>query len=163
MVPHRDSRAGRVSPMTSRTQVGRLERTRFGYGFVRLDDGGDDLFIPPFAMANALHGDRVRVGFLETRMQGDAHEVLEVLERTRYGIVGRFERRGRQVLLYPERPEFPSEILLTLHGYARLAPRTRVLVRLVPTPPEPLTGKVEASFAEDDAREDSLLVALEEG
>jgi len=163
MVLFQDPRAGRVSPMTPRTQIGRLERTRFGYGFVRLEDGGEDLFIPPHAMGGALHGDRVRAGFLETRTQGDAHEVIEVLERTRYGIVGRFERRGRHALLYPERPEYPPEILLTLHGHARLAPRTRVLVRLQPTPPDPLTGTVHASFAEDDAREDSLLVALEEG
>ena len=149
--------------MTRRTQTGKLECTRFGYGFVRVEDGGEDLFIPPHAMAGALHGDRVRVGFLETRTQGDAHEVLEVLERTRYGIVGRFEGRGRHALLFPERPEYPREIHLTLHGRARLSPRTRVLVRLQPTPPEPLVGTVGAVFAEDDAREDSLLVALEEG
>ena len=52
----------------------------------RVHDTGEpeDVFIPPFAMADALHGDRVRVGYLETREQGDAHEVLEVLERTPY-------------------------------------------------------------------------------
>src|SRR5262245_36244552 len=149
--------------MTARTQVGRLERTRFGYGFVRLEDGGEDLFIPPFAMGGAFHGDRVRVGYLDSGPQGDAHEVLEILERTKYGILGRFEGRGRNALLLPERPEYPREILLTLHGRARIPPRTRVLVRLQPTPPEPLVGTVEAVFADDDPREDSWIVALEEG
>ncbi|HEX3112080.1 MAG TPA: VacB/RNase II family 3'-5' exoribonuclease [Candidatus Eisenbacteria bacterium] len=149
--------------MSARTQVGRLERTRFGYGFVRLEDGGEDLFIPPFAMGGAFHGDRVRVGYLDSGPQGDAHEVLEILERTKYGILGRFEGRGRNALLLPERPEYPREILLTLHGRARIPPRTRVLVRLTPTPPEPLVGTVEAVFADDDPREDSWIVALEEG
>jgi len=149
--------------MTARTQVGRLERTRFGYGFVRLEDGGEDLFIPPFAMGGAFHGDRVRAGYLDSGPQGDAHEVLEILERTKYGILGRFEGRGRNALLLPERPEYPREILLTLHGRARIPPRTRVLVRLQPTPPEPLVGTVEAVFADDDPREDSWIVALEEG
>jgi hypothetical protein len=130
--------------MTARTQVGRLERTRFGYGFVRLEDGGEDLFIPPFAMGGAFHGDRVRAGYLDSGPQGDAHEVLEILERTKYGILGRFEGRGRNALLLPERPEYPREILLTLHGRARIPPRTRVLVRLQPTPPEPLVGTIEA-------------------
>ena len=147
-----------------RTLVGRLERTRFGYGFIRLEDGGEDLFIPPFAMADALHGDRVRVGFLETGERGDAHEILEVLERTRFGIVGRFEGRGRaHVALFPERPEYPREIVLTLHARAKVPQGARVIVRLRPTPADPIVGTVEKVFSDDDPREDSLLVALEEG
>ena len=150
--------------MTDRSLVGRLKCTRFGYGFVIAEDGGDDLFIPPFAMGGALHGDRVRAGYLDTRREGDSHEVLEILERTRYGIVGRFEGRGsRQSALHPERPEYPREILLTLHASRRVASGARILVRLRPTPPDPLVGTVEATFAADDPREDSLLVALEEG
>jgi ribonuclease R len=153
--------------VTPRTLVGRLRRTRFGYGFVRVEGEAqaqaDDLFIPPFALGGALHGDRVRAGFLDTGTQGDAHEILEVLERTSYGIAGRLEPRGRLTLLRPDRPEYPDEILLTLHGRARVPSGARALVRLEPTPAEPLTGKVAAIFAEDDPREDSLLVALEEG
>jgi ribonuclease R len=162
--PYGNARAGRVFAPLKRTLIGRLERTRFGYGFVRQDDGGDDLFIPPFAMAGALHGDRVRVGFLEAGARGDAHEVVEVLERTRYGIVGRFEGRGRAaVAFHPERPEYPREIVLTLHARAKVPSGARVIVRLHPTPPDPIVGAVEKVFAEDDPREDSLLVALEEG
>ncbi|MGH7681394.1 MAG: RNB domain-containing ribonuclease, partial [Candidatus Eiseniibacteriota bacterium] len=146
-----------------RTLVGRLQCTRFGYGFVRVDDGGEDLFIPPPAMGGALHGDRVRAGFYESRGENDAHQILEVLERTRYGIVGRIEGRGRHTILYPERPEYPREVLLTLHGRKEVAGGARVLVRLTALPPEPLVGRVEAVFADDDPREDSLLVALEEG
>src|SRR5688572_2180170 len=150
-------------PTKRRTLVGRLSRTRFGYGFVRVDDEPEDLFIPPFAMGPALHGDRVRAGYLETREQGEAHEVLEVLERTPYGIIGRLEPRGRATVLYPERPEYPNEILLTLHGRKSVPRGARVLVRLDPTPPDPITGHVVSVFEEDDPREDSLLVALEEG
>ena len=101
-----------------RTLVGRLARTRFGYGFVRVDEEPEDLFIPPFAMGGALHGDRVRAGFLETREQGDAHEVLEVLERTSYGIVGRLEPRGRETAL--GRLE---------RAYERLSPSARSMPR----------------------------------
>jgi ribonuclease R len=153
--------------MTERTVVGRLRRTRFGYGFVEVEDEAqpnrEDLFIPPFAMGNALHGDRVRVAYLETREQGDAHEVVEVLERTSYGIAGRVEARGRLSVLVPDRPEYPEAIVLTLHGRASVPRGGKALVRLVPTPAEPLVGKVVAIFADDDPTEDSLLVALEEG
>ncbi len=149
--------------MKRRTLVGRLSRTRFGYGFVRVDDQPDDLFVPPFAMDGALHGDRVVAGYLETREQGDAHEILEVLERTQYGISGRLEPRGRVTALLPERPEYPQEIILTLDGRKSVPGNARVIVRLDPTPPDPITGRIISVFEEDDAREDSLLVALEEG
>ena len=150
--------------MSHRTQVGRLSRTRFGYGFVRLESEGEDLFIPPHAMGGAIHGDRVRAGFLESRGEGDAHEIVEVLERTGYGIVGRYESRGRgAAVLYPERPEYPREIELTLQAAKRFPSGTRVVVRLRPTPADPLVGTIVATFSEDDPAEDSLLVALEEG
>src|SRR5437867_9474953 len=149
--------------MTIRPRVGRLERTRFGYGFVRVGEGEDDLFIPPFATGAALHGDLVVASFLETRREGDAHEIVEVLERGQLGIVGRVESRGRQTLLFPERPEFPREILLTLHGRASIPRGGRAVVRLARTPPEPLQGSVVAILGTDDPREDSFMVALEEG
>lgn len=149
--------------MRSRTLVGRLHRTRFGYGFVRVEGEPEDVFIPPFAMADALHGDLVRVGYLETREQGDAHEVLEVLERTSYGIVGTIEPRGRATLLFPDRPEYPSEITLELHGRKSVPRGGRVLVRLDPAPSQPPVGRVAAVFEHDDPSEDSLMVALEEG
>jgi ribonuclease R len=147
----------------TRTRVGRLERTRFGYGFVRVGEGEDDLFIPPFAMGSALHGDLVVAGYLESRREGDAHEIVEVLERTSSGIVGRLEPRGRQTLLRPERHEYPREILLTLHGRSSVPAGRRAVVRLEKTPPEPLQGKVLVVLGEDDPREDSWVVALEEG
>ena len=149
--------------MTTRPRAGRLERTRFGYGFVRVGEGEDDLFIPPFAMGTALHGDLVVASFVETRREGDAHEIVEVLERSQSGIVGRIEPRGRLTLLVPERPEYPREILLALHGRASVPRGGRAVVRLERTPPEPLKGAVIAVLGSDDAREDSYVVALEEG
>ena len=130
---------------------------------MRVGEGEDDLFIPPFAMGSALHGDLVVATFLESRREGDAHEIVEVLERSPAGIVGRLEPRGRLTLLLPERPEYPREILLTLHGRASVPRGRRAVVRLERTPPEPLQGRVAAVLGDDDPREDSYVVALEEG
>ena len=130
---------------------------------MRVGEGEDDLFIPPFAMGSALHGDLVVASFLESRREGDAHEIVEVLERSPAGIVGRLEPRGRLTLLLPERPEYPREILLNLHGRALVPRGRRAVVRLDRTPPEPLQGRVAAVLGDDDPREDSYVVALEEG
>ena len=77
--------------MRPRTLIGRFRRTRFGYGFVRVEDEAqaqaDDLFIPPLALGGALHGDRVQ------------------LDRTRCGEAPN-AREGHAVAV--ERPEGPD-------------------------------------------------------
>ncbi|MBI4364325.1 MAG: VacB/RNase II family 3'-5' exoribonuclease [Candidatus Latescibacteria bacterium] len=147
----------------TRPRVGLLQRTRFGYGFVRVEGDEDDLFIPPHSMGGALHGDLVVAAYVETRREGDAHEVVEVLERTQAGIVGTLEPRGRQTILRPARPEYPGEIPLLLHGRRSVPRGGRAIVRLKRTPADPLEGTVIAVLGDGDPREDSLMVALEEG
>lgn len=73
-----------------------------GYGFVRLDEGGDDLFVGPRGMGSALHGDRV-VARIEGRRGIGRKEarVIRVVERKTTRVVGRFERQRRQGYVVP--------------------------------------------------------------
>lgn len=62
-----------------------------GFGFLKRDAGGDDLFIPPHEMRSLLNGDRVVVSHGNTNRQGKVEaRVVEVLERKVKVVVGRF-------------------------------------------------------------------------
>jgi ribonuclease R len=62
-----------------------------GFGFLKRDGGGDDLFIPPREMRALLNGDRVVASHGEMNRQGKIEaRIVEVLERRVKTVVGRF-------------------------------------------------------------------------
>lgn len=63
-----------------------------GFGFLRPDaGGGDDLFLPPFEMRKAMHGDRVLASVTGMDRRGRREgAIVEVLERRLNRLIGRY-------------------------------------------------------------------------
>jgi len=62
-----------------------------GFGFLRPDAGGDDLFLPPNEMRKAMHGDRVLASVVGMDRRGRPEgAIAEVLERRTTRLIGRF-------------------------------------------------------------------------
>ena len=77
---------------------------RDGFGFVRPETGGDDIFIPGKSVNNALHGDKVSVRAEKSRSQRGKLEgrVLAIIERANQRVVGRLQQSKRGAILVPE-------------------------------------------------------------
>ena len=70
---------------------GRLELHRDGFGFVRLEDGKDDVFIPPNALNGAMQGDQVLVEEDPPARDGRrSGRIARVLTRRNPTVVGIF-------------------------------------------------------------------------
>ncbi len=79
--------------LTDRTVVlpGTVQGHRDGFGFLRPDDGSDDLYLSPLQMRECMHGDRVAVRPSGTDSRGRREGVVvEVLERRTQQVAGRF-------------------------------------------------------------------------
>src|SRR5579884_728628 len=90
--------------------VGRLSMHRDGYGFLVPDHPIEglkgDIFIPPEATQNAMHGDRVvaRIARIERTGRADG-EVIRILRRAHPTVVGEFrvKRGGNYVVPHDDR------------------------------------------------------------
>ena len=85
-----------------------------GFGFLKPDDGADDLFLGPKQMHKALHGDIVlaRVTGVDRRgrMEGS---IVEVLERANSKVVGRIFIEQGVAFLIAENKRINQDILIT--------------------------------------------------
>ena len=84
-----------------------------GYGFMALDQGGDDLFLSPKQMRKVLHGDRVlaRISGVDHRGRQEV-SIVEILERANQTVVGIYRRDGHLGYLIPENKRIHQDILL---------------------------------------------------
>lgn len=62
-----------------------------GFGFLRLDEGGDDLFLPPYEMRKVMHGDRAPANVTGIDRRGRREgSIARVLERGVNRLIGNF-------------------------------------------------------------------------
>jgi ribonuclease R len=84
-----------------------------GFGFVKPDDGGDDLYLYPKEMRGLFHGDRVvaRVTGRDRRgrMEG---AVVEVLERCTTSVVGRLYSESGVGFVVPDNKRLSHDIII---------------------------------------------------
>ncbi|HET7930840.1 MAG TPA: ribonuclease R, partial [Rhodanobacteraceae bacterium] len=110
------SRRGGVAPAEKIGLItGTVLANAEGYGFLRPDEGGDDLYLSPAQMRQVLHGDRVLASVVgidrRGRRQGAIREVLErraprmvgrVVEEHGVAVVDPDDRRLQDVLIPPD-------------------------------------------------------------
>lgn len=101
LVNSRDLIAGRV--------IGHAD----GFGFIKPDDGSDDLFLSPREMDQLMHNDRavVRVSGIDKKGRREG-AVVEVLERNTHQVVGRLYKERGFVYVVPDNKNIAQTVLI---------------------------------------------------
>ena len=83
--------------------VGRIIGHPDGFGFVRPDDGSDDLYLSPREMNPLLHNDRamVRIAGIDKKGRREG-SIVEILERNTHQIVGRLYKEDGFTYVVPD-------------------------------------------------------------
>ncbi|HEX7338854.1 MAG TPA: ribonuclease R [Rhodanobacteraceae bacterium] len=113
-----------------------------GYGFLRPDEGGDDLFLSPAEMRKVLHGDRILASVVGLDRRGRRKgAVVEVLERRPARIVGRVVVEGGVTVVAPDDRRITQDVLIPpdqLHG----ARAGQIVVAEITEPPNAQRGPI---------------------
>ena len=116
-----------------------------GFGFLKCDDGGEDLFLPPGELRKALHGDRVLASITGVDRRGRREgAIVEVLEHRLTRLTGRYSERARIGIVVPDDRRVLTEVLVP-PGETNGAREGQLVVVEVTEPPQggrPPVGRV---------------------
>ncbi|HZW98970.1 MAG TPA: ribonuclease R, partial [Trueperaceae bacterium] len=113
--------------------AGRLQVTSGGYGFVILDEGGKDLFVPADRLGGAWDGDRVLARPNPLQSEGDrpSGEIVRIIERGNDLLVGTLEYARGYAILRPDSARLRERVLLTPESVGKVAGGTRIVAKIV--------------------------------
>ncbi len=124
---------------------GTVSGHRDGFGFVLLDEGGDDVYLSAREMQALFDGDRVAVKVVGTDRRGKPEgRLVDVLERRTTEIAGQFLRERGIGIVIPDNPKIAHRILIAKGESGSAKPGQMVVVQILDYPShiEQATGRV---------------------
>ncbi len=121
-----------ITPTSKGLIAGLFESTAKGFGFIRCDDGSDDIFIPANSVGGATHKDRVfcRVTFTAKNSKKREGEIVKILEKGKVLIVGTFEESRSFGFVTPDNQRFTKDIFIPKSKKMSAVTGSKVLVRI---------------------------------
>lgn len=114
---------------------GKVIGHRDGFGFVKLEQGGDDWFLPHHQMQLALHGDTVLVKESGTDSRGRIEaRIVRVLEAGTQEVVGRFFVENGVSVVVPDDTRFSQDIMIPAEQVNGARHGQMVVVKVVARP-----------------------------
>jgi ribonuclease R len=131
--------------------AGRVIGHKDGFGFLKPDEGGDDLFLSPRQMRPLLHGDRavVRVVGIDSRGRREGATV-EVLERANQEVVGRVYLEGGLGFVVPDNKRINQDLVVREDDLGGAGHGQIVVARIIEQPSkrsQPI-GRIEEILGE---------------
>jgi ribonuclease R len=135
-----------------------------GYGFLRPDDGGDDIYLSPLQMRAVLHGDRVLGSIVGLDRRGRREgAIVEVLERRPARLVGRYQEQDGFGVVVPDDRRIHQDVLIP-RGRESGARTGQIVVAELMEPPtreRPPMGKVVSVLGERLTASITVKMAIE--
>jgi ribonuclease R len=102
-----------------------------GFGFVCLEGGGEDWYLPPKEMRRLLPDDKVLVHVRDVRKNGRVEaSVVRILEEGKRRIVGILEKDGALMYVVPQDKAIAFDVQVDLERSVRAEPGELVVVEL---------------------------------
>ncbi|HEY8035849.1 MAG TPA: ribonuclease R [Methylobacter sp.] len=115
--------------------AGRIIGHADGFGFLKPDDGSDDLFLSPREMNPLLHNDRAlaRIAGVDKKGRREG-AVVEILQRNTHQVVGRLYKEDGFTYVVPDNKNIAQTILVQKGGAGKAKQGQIVVAEIVEQP-----------------------------
>lgn len=126
-----------VIPSRINLVVGILKKNRKGFGFVISEsDENGDVYVASGDMNSAMHGDRVAVRLLYEKDENRSREgeIIKVIKRANYEVVGTFEGGNKFGFVVPDDTRIGNDIFIPHENIGRAKTGDKVVVKILVWP-----------------------------
>ena len=130
------NRKNQYRPVDEIYYDGIYKKNQKGFGFVRIEDQEDEIYISKENSLNALNGDRVLVKIEEekNKLKKAEGKVVKILKHEKDTIVGRFEYNKSFGFVVPDDKNFGTDIFISKKNCGKARNNHKVLVKIIKYP-----------------------------
>ena len=130
------NRKNQYRPVEEVYYDGIYRKNQKGFGFVKIEDQEDEIYISKDKSLNALNGDRVLVKIIEEKKKLKKAEgkVVKILKHEKDTIVGRFEYNKNFGFVVPDDKNFGTDIFISKKNFGKARNNHKVLVKIIKYP-----------------------------
>lgn len=131
------NRKGKYSLVNSdKYKKGKLQINERKFGFVKIDQSEDEIYISSKNISNALNGDTVVIEIIdESTKEGHKEgKIIKVVERAKDTIVGIFEKSKSFGFVIPDDKKFGSDIFISKKKFLGAKNKDKVVVKITKYP-----------------------------
>jgi ribonuclease R len=118
------------------TKIGTYNKSQKGFGFVKIENCEDEIYIPKEGSLNALNGDIVVVEITaeKTADKKEEGKILKIIKHEKNIIVGTFQKSRNFGFVVPDDKKFGTDIFISKSNWGKARNNHKVLVKITKYP-----------------------------
>ena len=131
------NKKGKYSLVDSKKyKKGKLRINERGFGFVKIEDSDEEIYISGKNINNSLNEDEVLVELLEDSKKDSHREgrIIKIIERGKDSVVGVFESNKNFGFVIPDDKRFGSDIFISKKNIGKAKNKQKVVVKITKYP-----------------------------
>lgn len=124
--------------MKQETKIGTYRKNQKGFGFVKLEDQEEEIYIAKEHSLNALNGDVVGIEIIaqanKELAQKEEGKIVKIIRHEKNTIVGTFQKNRNFGFVVPDDKNFGTDIFISKSNWGKARNNHKVLVKITKYP-----------------------------
>ena len=130
------NRKNRYSLSKKTYYLGKYRKNAKGFGFVKIEEQEDEIYISKENSLNALNGDQVLIEIIEeeNKIKRAEGKIVKILKHEKDTLVGTFQNNKNFGFVVPDDKNFGTDIYISKKNFGKARNNHKVLVKIIKYP-----------------------------